>query len=272
MGKVYASSDWHGCSAVGNKVLDFLQPCDKLYFLGDSIDRGPDGAELFKRLISDKRVIYIKGNHEQLMAQALPFLWGDGIDDRDMWWIAQYGNNWFVQSWDMNGGLSTWDGLQNEPKEQLLKYLNIINEMPLEQIYLSPKGHKVILEHAGYTPDIVYYKKDHDPLWDREHFLDKWSTHDGMDKTYLVHGHTPVQFLEFEYGYKDQPPLTIEIVEKKKRWMYGTNEESREAVDPQILRYCDGHKFDIDLCTAIHNKVALLDLDTFEVIYFQEDN
>lgn len=268
MGKVYCSSDWHGCGAVGNKVLDFLQPDDKLYFLGDSIDRGWHGAELFKRLINDPRVIYIKGNHEQLMANALPFLWDD--PERDMLWIARNGNK-IVDLWEANGGLKTWYGIQDESTEQLIQYYNIINEMPLEQIYLSPKGYKIILEHAGYTPDIVYYKKKHDPLWDRGHFLDKWPTYNGMDKTYLVHGHTPIQYLIFDFGYKNQPSITKELIEIKHKWMYGTDEESKAAFDPYVLRYCDGHKFDIDLCTIVHNKVALLDLDTFEIIYFQED-
>jgi hypothetical protein len=40
---------------------------------------------------------------------------------------------------------------------------------------------------------------------------------------------------------------------------------------PEVIRYCDGHKFCIDMCTVASDRVALLDLDTFEVKYFDGD-
>ena len=152
-------------------------------------------------------------------------------------------------------------------------YYNILKNMTLKQTYESPLGHKVILEHAGYSPFDVPHRH-HDPLWDREHFYDSWDNYmpgKEADRTYLVHGHTPMQFLVFQYGYKDVPPITKELIDIKYKWLYGNDEESKTAFDPFVLRYCNGHKFDIDLCTIVHNKAALLDLDTFEVIYFQED-
>ena len=39
---------------------------------------------------------------------------------------------------------------------------------------------------------------------------------------------------------------------------------------PEVIRYCDGHKFDIDMCTIASERIALIDLDTFEIKYFDK--
>ena len=128
------------------------------------------------------------------------------------------------------------------------------------------------MEHAGYTPFDVPHRS-HDPLWDREHFYDKWDTgfeRDGLDpeNTYLVHGHTPVQYLRLMYGYNGMEPFTENEIKHKRDWYWDGNEK---VIIPEVIRYTDGHKFDIDCCTIVSGRIALLDLDTFEVIYFDAD-
>ena len=253
MGRVYASSDWHGCGYLAEKVISYLQPDDKLYFLGDSIDRGDDGIGLFNFLTKDPRVTYLRGNHEELMyktiLESLDYIYSDTFS----LWL--YGN----------GGNKTWSDIELLDKEELLKYANEIKAMPLKATYRSPKGHTVILEHAGFTPNSV--SLSHDPLWDRDHFHDKWGKNSEFENTYIVHGHTPVQYLKFEFGYIDQPPITKEEISLKDSWDdLPTDVEWK----PEVIRYCDGHKFDIDMCTVASGRVALLDLDTFEIKYFDE--
>ena len=46
MGKIYASSDWHGCLEPAMKLLSSLKEDDKLYYLGDSVDLGAGGFAL----------------------------------------------------------------------------------------------------------------------------------------------------------------------------------------------------------------------------------
>ena len=58
---------------------------------------------------------------------------------------------------------------------------------------------------------------------------------------YIVHGHTPVQTI--------QPDKVI----------------------PEIYRYYNNHKIDIDMGTPSSNKIAVLDLDTLQVKYFKEN-
>ena len=46
MGRNYVMSDIHGMSGLLKKMLDIIQPGadDRVYILGDMIDRGPDPA------------------------------------------------------------------------------------------------------------------------------------------------------------------------------------------------------------------------------------
>ena len=258
MGHVYASADWHGCGKVANQVLNWLKPDDTLYFLGDAIDRGPDGIEIFEKLINRPNTIFLCGNHEDMLAKAMPYLLNGSSS---LYYGEMEAYHWFT-----NGGDETWKELGNKTREIIIEYRNKIYEMSKNAIYFSPLGHKVILEHAGFTPDNFDYRKGHDPLWDRNHFHDSWSKDKEFENVYLVHGHTPVQYLKFQYGYKTMEPITREERLHKHDWW-----KSKENTSPQIIRYCNGHKFDIDMCTVVSKKIALLDLDTFEEIYFEEE-
>ena len=258
MGKVYASSDWHGCLAPAQKVLDFLQPDDKLYFLGDAIDRGDHGYQIMTKLLNDPRVVYMRGNHEQMMLEAVEHMIKYGIEEFQFLCMD---DNWI----EGNGGIKTLKDMNWGKGIDLPFLYKKIRLMPFLCHYTSKNGNGIILEHAGYTPDKLGEDLDfnHDPVWDRSHFYDGWT---GTENMYLVHGHTPVQYLKFGYGYYGQDPLTREDLElNKNHW----DEPSAHYV-PEVIRYCDGHKFDIDMCTIVSGRIALLDLDTFEVIYFDE--
>jgi hypothetical protein len=43
------------------------------------------------------------------------------------------------------------------------------------------------------------------------------------------------------------------------------------AVDGEIYKYCNGHKINIDLGSFSTHRTCLLNLDTFEPIYFEEN-
>lgn len=254
MGRVFASSDWHGTGYLADKVFKFLKPDDILYFLGDSTDRNPDGIKIFQALMDRPNTFYIKGNHDEMMARCIPALYEDNM--------YSYSD---LSLWYSNGGSKTAAALEHLSKEDAYKIKKKIDKMPTELRYTSPAGHTVIMEHAGYTPyDIPH--RSHDPLWDREHFYDKWV---GPENLYLVHGHTPVQYLRLMYGYDEMEPLTENEIKHKRDWYWDGNEK---VVIPEIIRYCSRHKFDIDMCTIVSNRIALLNLDTFEEIYFDKEN
>ena len=257
MSRVFCSSDWHGCADPAMKVFDYLKPDDTLYFIGDAIDRGNDGIKLMNKLLTDNRVVYLKGNHEEFMEKSLPLLIEGRTDNMSDSWLYQ------------NGGYCTYNTIKHCSDESKMWYVNKIRQMPLEAKYTSPKGHTVIIEHAGYSPFDMPHRT-HEPLWDRSHFYDNWDSNfnrNGLDpdKTFLVHGHTPVQYLKFMYGYKDQGPKSKEELKIQYSW-----DDPSIHYMPEIIRYCGGHKFDIDMCTIVSKRIALLDLDTFEEIYIDE--
>lgn len=264
--RVYASSDWHGCWDVAKKVLDYLQPEDILYYLGDATDRGPLGIKILQALMQRPNTFYIRGNHDEMLREALPYIRAEKLDMNEY-----HGNKYSL--WYGNGGSVTGEDLiLNYSPDQMLDFIHFLNDTPTELRYKSPKGHTVIMEHAGYTPFGIPCRS-HDPLWDREHFHDRWASRtkapEVAKNTYLVHGHTPVQYLKYEFGYNGQESLTKEEEQHRYDWWKSENKAILPA--PTIIRYCGGHKFCVDMYTIVSGRIALLDLDTFEEIYFDKE-
>ena len=178
--------------------------------------------------------------------------------------------------WMQNGGLKTWSEMEHKSDQSKMWYVHKISNMPTEVIYKSPNGHTIILEHAGFSPFINSYRK-HDPLWDRDHFFDDWFGQKNYkdlnpEKTYLIHGHTGVEYLKYDYGYKGQEEKKDKNFYKAKYAFINDIDIEDYCPKPEVLRYCDGHKFDIDMCTIASGRIALMDMDTFEVKYFDKSN
>lgn len=83
--RILAIGDVHGCDAALTTLLAAVkvQPEDTLVFLGDLMDHGPGSKEVMAKLMELKReckVIYIMGNHEELMRDAI-----SGRGSFEMW-------------------------------------------------------------------------------------------------------------------------------------------------------------------------------------------
>ena len=239
MGKVYAASDWHGMYDIGKSILDRLGPDDTLYYLGDAIDRGSRGYELLMLLLNDPRVIFLKGNHEEFFEEYVPSIvaYENGECDyknADLWICY-------------NGGNMTYKNMfAHATFEELLATVAKIKQLPLHIDYTNKQGKILHLSHSGYTPDAFRDRhKGPDYLWDRDHLRDTWPP--DHENEYIIHGHTPVHYL------------------MKRKWM---NDEEIEAIVPEVQIYADGHKYDIDLGSFFSYRAALLDLDSFEIKYF----
>lgn len=268
MNKTYAFSDIHGTYALWEHISKFLDSTDTVYFLGDSIDRGTENLKTIFSLLNDKRVIFLRGNHEDNMLRAFEYILKTGNPD-----ISIDMNNIDIQTWLCNGGNATLDEIisQNISTEDLRFLIHKIKKMPYEKEYINKNGQTIHLSHAGKTYGSTtvkvkgkeYMAQDDDLLWDREHFFDAWNPI--YEKVISVHGHTPIECLAIEM--KQNLKLSSDSSENIEKLHY----INKLLKDPtEILTYCGGHKINIDLGAFFYKKTALLDLDTLEPIYFTE--
>lgn len=139
-----------------------------------------------------------------------------------------------------NGGEGTYRGWMEESDEDRLKYYNLLCKTALSWALTNAKGQDVHLSHAGATPGIDWEWQEEELLWSRSHFADAWPA--GYEDVYIVHGHTPIDY----FGVTD-------------------------SVEWKMYTYADGHKMDIDTGAKWSGVACLLDLDTFEPIYFKAD-
>lgn len=234
---VWAFSDTHGQRWAFDEILSYIGPKDTVYFLGDAIDRGPDGWNILKEILNDPRFKMIKGNHEDMMVLAI--LTEPGYDSR--------------QQWYWNGGEVTHKAFRADPNG--LEIVRRVRQLPTYLEYTNPNGIRIRMTHAGFTPDENDFPGLGDDLiWNRSHFLhDNWNDEiNGNDL--ILHGHTPIPY----------------IVEERAQiaGMTGRNldnlYEGQTEIDPGAYWYCRNHKVDIDCGVHYTGITTLLNLDTFD--------
>ena len=215
---MYAMSDIHGHLELYKMVAAMLEPGDKVFYLGDATDRGPEPWECAKAIYHDPRFIYLMGNHEDMLLRVIgPYSRGTPKQNA-------------VQLLAINGGLPTYQAAILEP--DLEDWIKRLRELPNVAYYMNYDGKTFILSHAGFTP--YKGKEVNDILWDRNHLYDEWDV-DQCEDVYIIHGHTPIPYIEHELKiHKNDGAL----------W------------------YCGGRKCCIDNYTAHTHSCILLNLDT----------
>ena len=88
-GKHYAISDVHGMYGSYMEAISKLNENDKLFVLGDVIDRGSNGIEILLDIMSRKNVGFILGNHEWQMIRVLDLIKKHKLN---FWEIQDYCN------------------------------------------------------------------------------------------------------------------------------------------------------------------------------------
>lgn len=231
----YACSDLHGMLHFYKTIKEFLKPEDVVFFLGDAGDRGPHPWETIKAILDDPQFIYIKGNHEDMLVDAM----GHG-----------YGSAWALLR--SNGGKKTCEQAMDEPNWKEWKARLI--SLPTQIEYINTQGETIYLSHAGFTPSTDHQGqmrrvRDRDLIWDRDHFLDEWPEDEMFQKAIIVHGHTPIPYL-----LDDIDPCC-----------------KMGDIEPGALWYADGRKCCID-CGAVFTGICvLLNLDTWDEEVFMSD-
>lgn len=181
----YVIGDIHGRPLLLEQLLENLPwdiARDKIVFLGDLIDRGPDARGVVERVMElvneNPKVIVLRGNHEQMML--------DCLDYGDLQWLIPE-----------NGGLATLQAYGLDLEE--LKDVSDIQipEAHVEFLRNRPYYHEdeqAIYVHAGLVPGEHPSETDPDVLiWTRDFDFYR-SYHDKL----CFFGHTPTQYLPKE--------------------------------------------------------------------------
>lgn len=242
MANMYAISDLHGMYDIFEQVNKILSPDDIVYFIGDATDRGPEGWKLLKAIWEHPNWIYLKGNHEDMLYRAYREYKDYGYLDYDHMLLMQ------------NGGNSTWEDALADPEVE--KWMGIINNLPVYTDIINKSGNHIHLCHSGYLPVNPGKRESnhvkHDMLWDRRHYLFKWSS-EVYGEDIVIHGHTPIPYIMEEREGIYNP-----------EWEYGAYWYSEGSTPIP-------HKCCID--NGIYNSrvACLLDLNTFDEHIFRSD-
>jgi serine/threonine protein phosphatase 1 len=196
---VFAIGDVHGCTPLLNAMLGGIAgllagvPAPRLIFLGDMIDRGPDGIGTLRRWAGPvpgiARVDRLMGNHEQMLLLAAA---GDA-GARDLW-LSLSGDTMLAE---LRAAAGRPEAL---PDAALLR--DALGERVVATLH-ALRSHvllgNLIFVHAGLDPaqdaaaflalpwDTLTARPKH-WAWITGGFLD-W--HGGFGGRLVVHGHTP---------------------------------------------------------------------------------
>ena len=135
-GRDFVVGDIHGQGAMLDCLLAevrFDTACDRLFSLGDLIDRGPDSEATLVRFSREPSFFCIRGNHESLLLAAL--------------------DDWrYRRAWERNGG--DWGCRVSE--ERLLELAEMVHRMPLAIELSLADGRRIGLVHAEVAPGATW--------------------------------------------------------------------------------------------------------------------
>jgi len=191
--RCYVIGDIHGCLDELRCLIDGLplEVGDRLVFLGDYIDRGPDSKGVVSYLLELKNygpaleLIFLKGNHEDML---LSYLGLPG--DYGEMFLFNGGRQTFA-SYGLTSNLPTADeALAAIPPEHLDFYQSLVDYYIIGDI---------LCIHAGVHPEKTLEEQTKDEaLWIRDLFI--YSSH-SLPYTVLF-GHTPQKEVFFHLPYK----------------------------------------------------------------------
>ena len=135
VGQDYGVGDLHGCYDLLMQTLGhmhFDRTADRLFSVGDLIDRGPKNIEMLE-LIDEPWFIPVLGNHEMMMISVLL-------------------NKSSPTMWLANGGLWVLDYLGSQRYEHLLACLMKLGDLPFA-ITVNVDGKRIGICHAESPVD-----------------------------------------------------------------------------------------------------------------------
>lgn len=195
MRRTLVISDIHGELQMLNDLLhkaNYDAAADRLFLLGDYIDRGPDSKATLDKVIElvDSGAIALKGNHEDMMVKSLV----DGNERSWRNWTGRNGGDCTLKSYGFRpeSFLFADDEEFIKPSlhcEKLDQHITFIQQLPY---YIEEED--TIFIHAGVRPGTPLEDTDpYDLIWIRDDFHNNYNG----SKT-VIFGHTPTSGLHKE--------------------------------------------------------------------------
>ena len=171
VGRDFVVGDIHGCFGLFNdklKEIEFDKSIDRMFSVGDLIERGEDSMSCLK-LLKAHWFHAVRGNHEDMMINTILH------DENPALWLQNGGDWYFTTGFD-----------------ELVDLAKLARELP----YKITINNKIGICHAQPSSlnwDVPLYPKDKQILlWGRDWIADKQRENVlGVDKVYC--GHTPVK-------------------------------------------------------------------------------
>ena len=197
--RVFAIGDIHGRYDLLEQILDkvlsrFQSPhhfgkFNRLIFLGDIIDRGPDShmcLRAVQHLVSKYGAELVIGNHEDLLLHTMK-----GDQEACRIWLERAGGLATLKSFDISPPLPHEDGIDfGERLKQAIpeKYTKMLEDAPT-----TLRSGDYLFVHAGVKPGVPLANQENfDLFFIRDEFTQSQDWHGAM----VVHGHTIVEKVE----------------------------------------------------------------------------
>ncbi len=215
--RTWVVGDIHGCCGLLRELLSKIEPllrrapgadADRIVFLGDYIDRGPDSRGVVETLVALRReygdsIVFLKGNHEQWFLEA--------YDDPRSWsWLTGMGGLATVESYSRGAAAALEEAMRARaaslrlPREERpeLPYGHFFDSVPGSHMRLLTRDLRLWYEdenvtcaHAWLNPEVPPEEQTEDALlWtDPGPLADGW-----RGPRTLAVGHKPTYLFDAE--------------------------------------------------------------------------
>lgn len=197
----YVMSDIHGNKRRFDEILNQINLTneDKLYILGDVVDRFPDGITILQEIMKTPNMMMLLGNHEYMMLDYFKALdaCSTGRAEKKVLEKDHYKRLWFS-----NGGEITCYAFTNLDKNAQDEIITYLSSLPVN-IDVSVNGQNYLLVHGapqkGCRDRWSEFKDTvEESVWTRI------ESYDAMPyKKTVIFGHTPTAY------YQNDRPLEI---------------------------------------------------------------
>ena len=149
---IYVMSDVHGLYDRYRDILGKinLRGDDKLYILGDFVDRGPQGLALLMDAIKKPNIICLRGNHDDTACAILSKVVERSPDIR----TSKFAE--VMSLWLADGGQATWDEFKRMSDRARCEAVSHLRALPLYRI-AEADGQSFFLSHT--VPDRARFHK-----------------------------------------------------------------------------------------------------------------